>query len=113
MRILFVENHAVFAKTVSKAFLAAHDVVVVSTLAQARRHLRDSFDVLLVDYDLDDGKGDELVAELTIASSRPRIIAVSARPDRNQALLEAGADAVCGKLRFGSIQRVLDSVSAG
>jgi hypothetical protein len=35
MRILFVENHQVFAETVIGEFLAAHDVSVVPTVSAA------------------------------------------------------------------------------
>lgn len=64
MHILFAENHTVFAKTVIAQFLAAHEVSVAPSLADARRRLSERFfDVLLIDYDLDDGKGDELVRD--------------------------------------------------
>lgn len=64
----------------------------------------------LVDYDLEDGKGDELVSELSTVDGRPRIAGVSARPDGNGALLAAGADAVCSKQEFGRIQSILEPV---
>jgi hypothetical protein len=35
MRVLFVENHRVFAETVACEFLGDHDVVIVSTVAAA------------------------------------------------------------------------------
>ena len=108
MKILFVENHAVFAKTVTDLFLNGHDVVVVASLAAARHQLAEDFDVVLVDYDLDDGKGDELVSELRTADRRPRIVGVSARPDGNSALLAAGADAVCSKGEFSRIRPVIE-----
>ena len=44
----------------------------------ARQALADqSFDVLLVDYDLDDGKGDELVKELRASAKAVTVIGVS------------------------------------
>ena len=59
MNILYVENHAVFAASVVHQFLSQHSVTVVSGLSAAHRALKDgNFDLLLVDYDLDDGKGD-------------------------------------------------------
>lgn len=61
------------------------------------------FDVVLVDYDLDDGKGDDLVRELMSRVTRPEIIGISARPEGNAALRAAGADAVCSKLRFSEV----------
>ena len=67
MNILFVENNGVFAATVIREFLSQHLVTVAASLSAARLTLADTaFDLLLVDYDLDDGKGDELVKELQV-----------------------------------------------
>jgi CheY-like chemotaxis protein len=63
-RILFVENHQVFAHTVIEQFLSNHEVVLVATVAEAKQALTTSFDVVLVDYDLPDGKGTEVVDAL-------------------------------------------------
>jgi len=50
MRILYVENHAVFAASVVGQFLSQHNVTVVPSLAAARQALAtDNFDLLLVD----------------------------------------------------------------
>src|SRR2546428_13925257 len=82
MRILYVENHPVFAKNVIAQFLSQHVVTVVPSLAQARRALETGgFDILLVDYDLDDGKGDALVKELGISGSPPIAIGVSSHDE--------------------------------
>ncbi|MBI5545464.1 MAG: response regulator transcription factor [Deltaproteobacteria bacterium] len=108
MRILFVENHDVFADGVRARFLAAHEVVIVPSLAGAREALaRTSFEVILVDFDLDDGKGVELVQELCASGSKAPTIVVSAREDGNQALLTAGAMAAVSKLQFNRIEGVL------
>jgi DNA-binding response OmpR family regulator len=62
VRLLWVENHAVFVRMAGRQFLAAHDLTVVSSVAAARIALmRQAFDAVLVDYDLDDGKGSEVV----------------------------------------------------
>ena len=108
MKILFVENHSIFAKQVINCFLSAHQVTVVPSLAGAREHLNmNDYDVLLVDYDLDDGKGEKLIRELRARQSTLRIIGVSAHQRGNAALLEAGADAICGKMDFDKIQKIL------
>lgn len=108
MKVLFVENHARFAKVTVTQFLASHEVKVVASVAAARQALAQSaFDVILVDYDLDDGKGDELVRELRTQAQRPIIIASSSHQNGNSALLAAGADAVCDKLKFSNIENVL------
>lgn len=110
-RILFVENHARFARVVVPQFLSTHDVVVTTSLADARDFLKeDTFDVVLLDYDFDDGKGDELMRELSTHDARPKIVAVSSHEPGNAALVAAGADAVCGKMQFAQIARVLDKV---
>ena len=101
MRLLLVENHRVFAETVRQQFLSAHDTAIVATIAAARRTLAGgAVDVVLVDYDLDDGKGDELVRSLRASSFTGRIIGISAHQAGNDALVAAGADAVCAKGQF-------------
>ncbi len=104
MKVLFVENHSIFAKMVIEVFLASYDVIVVPSISKARNLLtRDHFDVVLVDYDLDDGKGDELVGWIRDTSLEPKIIAVSAHDAGNRQLTTAGADAVCPKNKFKEI----------
>jgi DNA-binding response OmpR family regulator len=111
MRILYVENHESFAKQVCKAFLKAHEVEIKPTLAGARAALAAStWDAVLVDYDLDDGKGIELVVELATHTPRPYIVAVSAYEERNEVMKQAGADATCGKLHFSKIAAYLPQV---
>jgi hypothetical protein len=67
--------------------------------------------VVLVDFDLDDGKGTELVRELTSEPGRPVAIAVPAHADGNAALVAAGAGAGCGKLGFGRVTNALRSLT--
>lgn len=90
-------------------FLSEHDVEVQLSVAGALESLKiKSFDAILVDYDLDDGKGDCVVRVAAQLQPRPRIVAVSAHNEGNAALVAAGADAVCGKLNFASIERILE-----
>jgi len=113
MRVLFVENHDVFAATVVEKFLADHDVTVVPSVSAAKTELeKGTYDVALVDYDLDDDKGDEFVRALRAAGSRILIVAVSSHANGNDALMCAGADAVCRKMDFASISRVLEDLLA-
>jgi DNA-binding response OmpR family regulator len=108
MRILWVENHAVFARLAGRQFLSAHEVVVVDSLTAAHKALvEQSFDAVILDYDLDDGKGTELFGSIQLQLPRPVVIAASAHDAGNEALRLAGADAVCGKLRFSEIEAVL------
>ena len=110
MTILWVENHARFAHLAGREFLGAHDVTVVPSLAQAREVLAARrFDAVLLDFDLDDGKGVELVPQLVGLEPRPLIVAASAFEEKNALLISAGADAACHKTRFANISAVLDA----
>jgi CheY-like chemotaxis protein len=111
MNLLWVENHPAFARYAG-TFLAGYAVTVVPSLAAAREALgRSEYGVVLVDFDLDDGKGVDLVRELFGSARRPVVVAVSAHADGNEALLAAGADAACGKLEFARISDVLSSLT--
>lgn len=114
MRLLWAENHAVFARVAGRQFLTAHDLAVVPSLAAARAALAAGrFDAVLLDYDLDDGKGAELVPFVRQLPDRPAIVATSAHADGNAALLAAGADGACPKTRFTDIGAVLAAVVPG
>src|SRR5690349_19469039 len=105
MKILYVENHTVFARTVAQQFLASHEVTIVSSIAAGRETLaKETFDLALVDYDLDDGKGDEFVRECLKAQPQIKVIASSSHNRGNDAMTAAGACAVCSKMRFDRIQ---------
>jgi two-component system, OmpR family, response regulator len=111
MRILFVENHEAFSSLVTEKFLAGHHVLVVASLADARLELSaGGWDVVLIDHDLDDGKGVELVRELERQSERPYLVGISAYQHLNDALRNAGADTTCGKLQFAEIAEVIRSL---
>src|SRR5262245_54496273 len=112
MRLLFVENHAVFADVVARQFLAAHEVLRVASVAAALACAPDGdFDAILVDYDLDDGVGTAVVRALRRRGDRTPIVAISSRDDGNAALTRVGADAVCSKLHFAAIDAVLARVT--
>jgi DNA-binding response OmpR family regulator len=111
MRILFVENHEVFATTVISQFLADPEVDVVPTARQAHEAIeRGGHDAVLVDFDLDDGKGADLVAQIRRRGLTLKVIGVSAHEQGNAAPRDAGADAICAKLEFHRIAEVLDSL---
>jgi DNA-binding response OmpR family regulator len=84
VNILFLENHAVFAEQVTRQFLHRHRVTVVPSLTAARKAFAsDAFDLVLSDYDLDDGKGDAFVRECRAAHPQLPIIAVSSHEAGN------------------------------
>ena len=66
MKILFIENHAVFANTVIQAFLGTHQVKVVADMQSALNELQSNtlYELALIDYDLDDCKGDEITIKI-------------------------------------------------
>lgn len=108
MKILFLENHAVFAEQVTSQFLSEHQVTVVPSLRAAWNAIsRGRFDVILSDYDLDDGKGEEYVREFRANNPGLPIIAASSHEAGNAALIAAGASAVCSKMEFERIRKVI------
>lgn len=111
MKLLYVEDHPQFSALVTRTFLAAHEVTIAPTLTAARNALATGrFDVVLLDYDLEDGKGTELAEELRHASVRPLMVAASSHAMGNERLLQAGADAVCSKMEFARIEEILPSL---
>ena len=68
------------------------------------------FELILSDYDLDDGKGEEFVRECRATNPRLPIIAVSSHDAGNAALVRAGATAVCSKMEFDRIQMVIEGL---
>jgi len=111
MKILWVENHQAFTRMAVKQFLFTHAVKIVPSLVAARLAiLSEDFDAVIMDYDLDDGKGAELVAELRGRGNKIKIIAASSHEKGNALLVAAGADAVCSKMKFESIAQVLGTL---
>ncbi len=108
MKLLLVDDHEPFARAVVAAFLEFDEVIHATTLAAARRE-QGEFDAILVDYDLPDGKGDLLVAEIRRHQPGQLIIAISAHEEGNAALLHAGADCACPKTQFSKIRSILDA----
>jgi DNA-binding NarL/FixJ family response regulator len=112
LNILYVENHAIFAQQVISQFLKSHQVTVIPSLAAARQALAsETFDLVLCDYDLDDGKGDEFVRECRAAHPNWPIVAVSSHEAGNAALVRAGASAVCSKMEFEGIEEAIKSLN--
>jgi DNA-binding response OmpR family regulator len=109
MRVLFVENDARFARIAAQQFLANHEIIVAPSLQSARETLANShFDIVLLDYDLDDGKGSELMTAVHDLGPRPFIVATSSHEIGNATLLAAGADVACSKMKFRELPRILD-----
>jgi two-component system, OmpR family, response regulator len=109
MRVLFVEDHRVFAETVANQFLSAHEVEIAESVASARKAVATGppFDAVLVDYDLPDGKGTEVVRQLRAIRFKGVIVAVSAKDEGNAELRAAGAHAICKKADLHQIATTL------
>jgi len=109
--ILFVENNAYFFNAVKKEFLSDHDIINVPSIKKAVAVLHEKkFDIVLVDYDLDDGKGAVLVKEIRVGNPYLPIVAVSSHEKGNIELISSGANAQCAKLDFKEINTVIQSV---
>ncbi|MBV9866659.1 MAG: response regulator [Abitibacteriaceae bacterium] len=108
MRILYVDDHERFRQVTIKQFLSTHQVTIAGTLAQARHLLsHQQFDCVLLDYDLPDGKGIELIDDLRRLGLLNQVTAISSIEDNNAALTKAGAFAALSKLRFAHISEIL------
>ena len=112
MKILWVENNDRFVAVAIPVFLSEHEVTIQPSLSEARTALDQSaFDVVMVDYDLDDGKGTDLLPALTALEVRPTIIAVSSHEMGNALLRAAGADTICPKARFAALKGILQAMT--
>lgn len=108
-KLLYVENHPHFSKAVIANFLGGFDVsLVTSVKAASQLSPFEDFSAILVDFDLNDGKGDELVRTIRACNSYTPIVACSSHEAGNAKLMEAGATEVCGKMDFSKIQAVLE-----
>lgn len=107
MKLLVVDDHTVFVETVVAEFLADCAVTVAPTVADALAALPGRFDAALVDHDLPDGKGTDVVRALRGGGFEGTIVAISALAAGNEALVSAGADRVCAKGAFARIRAVL------
>jgi DNA-binding response OmpR family regulator len=108
MRILLVENHETFARVVAGAFLRDHEVIIRTMVTDAQHEFDvGGFDVVMVDYDLADFKGSELIKYIRKSGYEIPIIGISARDEGNDLLLAAGASEICNKMNFDRIGEIL------
>ena len=111
MNVLYVENHEHFSKAVKNEFLKDMDVTVSPTVESAIQYLNEKeFDVVLVDYDLDDGKGSEVIRYIRDRDINTKTIAVSSHKKGNDHMASLGANAVCEKMRFKNILNTIHEV---
>ncbi len=91
--------------------MSKHHVTVVPSIEDARQAIvAKSFDLILSDYDLDDGKGDEFVRECRAKDLQLPIIAASSHEAGNAALMAAGATEICSKMEFARIAGIIERI---
>jgi len=118
LKVILVEDHVTFRQVL--AFLLSDDpglevVAQVGSLAQAREALAGGLDgaavdVALLDLQLPDGDGRELIGELRRSSPGIRIVVLSAtvRAEHAEEVRSSGADAVLDKVR--SYQTIAEDI---
>ena len=112
-RVLLVDDHSSFRQPLAFMFNREADFTVVAqagSVAEARRVLNDNeVDLAVVDLDLPDGNGVELVPELRAANPNGMVLILSASTDRTlfARAIEAGAAGVLHK--SASISEIIDA----
>lgn len=101
VRVLLVDRHAAAREAIASAFDREADIQIVgqaASLAEARTMLAD-VDVAVVDVDLPDGNGADLIGELRAVNPRARTLVLSERLDRDELarVVEKGAAAALDK----------------
>jgi two-component system, NarL family, response regulator DevR len=110
-RVLLIDDHATFREPLAFMFEREPDFEVVGeagSLAEAR-HMLEGIDLAVVDLDLPDGDGTELIGMLRTANPRGMVLVLTASSEREVHALavEAGA---CGVLHKSvRIKEVIDA----
>jgi DNA-binding NarL/FixJ family response regulator len=112
IRVLLIDDHASFRQPLAFMMNLEPDMQVVAqagSLAEARRVLKD-VDVAVVDLDLPDGSGVDLVGELRTANPHGSVLVLTASVVRLQLAraVEAGASGVMNK--SARIDEIIDAV---
>ncbi len=112
IRVLLIDDHASFRQPLAFMMNLEPDMQVVAqagSLAEARRVLKD-VDVAVVDLDLPDGSGVDLVGELRTANPHGSVLVLTASVVRLQLAraVEAGAAGVMNK--SARIDEIIDAV---
>jgi DNA-binding NarL/FixJ family response regulator len=112
IRILLVDDHAAFRQPLAFMMDREADLTVAGqagSLAEARDLLID-IDVAVVDLDLPDGNGVELISDLRAANPRGAVLILTASANRAQEAqaVEAGAAGVMHK--SVGIREIIDAV---
>ena len=111
-RILLVDDHATLREPVAFMFEREPEFAMVAqagSLAEARGML-DDLDVAVIDLDLPDGNGEELIKDFHIANPRGTALVLTATADRrvHARAIEAGAAGILHK--SVRVKEVVDAV---
>jgi DNA-binding NarL/FixJ family response regulator len=103
VRVMLVEDHLSFRQSLALLLSRAPDLEVVAqagSIAEASELLDTPLDVAVLDLNLPDGDGRELIGELRRAHHgiSVLVLSVTLRPGRLEEVLRAGADAVLHKV---------------
>jgi DNA-binding NarL/FixJ family response regulator len=104
VRVMLVEDHLSFRQSLAFFLLSREpDLEVVAqagSLAEARQMLDTPLEVAVLDLNLPDGDGSDLIGELHRANAdiSVLVLSVTIRPGRLEEVLKAGADAVLHKV---------------
>lgn len=101
IRVLLVEDHALFRQALSLLLYRRQqmEVVQAGSLAEARL-LLGGVDVVALDNILPDGAGVDLIGDVRSSNPDASVLVLSDAPDsaNSESALEAGADAVLSKV---------------
>jgi DNA-binding NarL/FixJ family response regulator len=113
IRVLLIEDHTAFREGLSFMFNREPEFEVVgqaSSLAEARNMLDLGVDVAVIDLDLPDGDGAQLIGELHQANPQAMALVLTANAERGRhaRVVEAGAAGVLHKSAY--VSDVIDAV---
>jgi DNA-binding NarL/FixJ family response regulator len=102
-RVMLVEDHLSFRQSLAFLLSREPDLEVVAqagSLAEARQMLDSRLDVAVLDLNLPDGNGRDLIGELRKRNAGISVLVLSATiaPGHLEEVLKAGADAVLHKV---------------
>lgn len=120
IRVLLVDDHAMFASSLAYVLDAEPDLRVVGTAPTARAALERAAallpDVVLLDHRLPDGDGIDLIAPLLAAAPAPQVVMLTASTSDHILIsaIEAGAAGFIDKSRqLGDVISAVRSAAAG
>lgn len=113
-KILIIEDEIELSGLLKRFLIKKHcDVVCAENINSAKAYIfGDSFDVVILDNNLPDGKGFDLIKTIKMAQKSPIIIAMSALQAKDEAL-NAGASIYMEKpIKISQVYDVLKSTAS-